>query len=38
MGEISRQELLNHIGKISFSMDDLRIFLDTHPNCSEALI
>ena len=34
MGEISRQELLNHIGKISFSMDDLRIFLDTHPNCS----
>ncbi len=38
MGEISRQELLNHIGKISFSMDDLRIFLDTHPNCSEALV
>ncbi|MDE7325027.1 MAG: spore coat protein CotJB [Lachnospiraceae bacterium] len=38
MGEMSRQELLNHIGKISFSMDDLRIFLDTHPDCSEALV
>ncbi|MCX4346900.1 MAG: spore coat protein CotJB [Lachnospiraceae bacterium] len=38
MGEIRRQELVNHIGKISFSMDDLRIFLDTHPNCSEALV
>lgn len=37
MGEMNRQELLQHIGKISFFMDDLRIFLDTHPDCSEAL-
>lgn len=37
MGEISRKELLHHIGKISFTMDDLRIFLDTHPDCGEAL-
>ena len=37
MGEMSRKELLHHIGKISFTMDDLRIFLDTHPDCGDAL-
>ena len=33
----NRYELLCKIGKISFYMDDLRIFLDTHPDCCEAL-
>ena len=40
MGEknqMSQSELLRCIGKISFTMDDLRLFLDTHPDCSEAI-
>lgn len=37
MGKMNRNELLYEIGKVSFTMDDLRIFLDTHPDCEEAL-
>lgn len=37
MGKMNRYELLCEISKVSFTMDDLRIFLDTHPDCSEAL-
>lgn len=32
-----RMELLDIIDKVSFAMDDTRLYLDTHPNCSEAL-
>ncbi len=34
---LCRNELLNIIDKTSFAMDDTRLFLDTHPNCQEAL-
>ena len=30
-------ELLDTINKTSFAMDDTRLFLDTHPDCPEAL-
>ncbi len=33
----SKKELLNAIGETSFVLDDLRLYLDTHPYCSEAL-
>ncbi len=38
MGMSERNALLQKIGKISFTMDDLRIFLDTHPDCCAALM
>ena len=31
------RSLFEQIGDVSFAMDDLRLFLDTHPNCAEAL-
>ena len=37
MGRMDRNELLCEISKVSFTMDDLRLFLDTHPDCSGAL-
>ena len=30
-------ELMDIINKVSFAMDDTRLFLDTHPDCEEAL-
>ncbi len=33
----SKEELMDLITKVSFAMDDTRLFLDTHPNCIEAL-
>ena len=36
-GSISRKELFETIGAISFMLDDLRLYLDTHPDDSEAL-
>jgi spore coat protein JB len=32
----SAKQLLDTIDKVSFAMDDTRLFLDTHPDCSEA--
>lgn len=29
--------LLMRINELSFAMDELRLFLDTHPECGEAL-
>ena len=29
--------LMRKITELSFAMDELRLFLDTHPDCSEAL-
>ena len=29
--------LLTRIQELSFAMDELRLFLDTHPECTEAL-
>ncbi len=33
----SKEELMDLITKVSFVMDDTRLFLDTHPDCEEAL-
>lgn len=33
----SKKELLHAIGEVSFVLDDLRLYLDTHPDCAEAL-
>ena len=34
---MDRDKLMDIITKASFAMDDVRLFLDTHPNCTEAL-
>ncbi len=36
-GNTGRKALWDSIGAVSFAMDELRLFLDTHPDCSEAL-
>ena len=33
----NRNAALEEINKISFFIDELRLFLDTHPECTEAL-
>ncbi len=35
--EMSKEKLMDIITKSSFAMDDVKLFLDTHPNCNEAL-
>lgn len=35
--ERTEVELMDIITKVSFAMDDTRLFLDTHPDCAEAL-
>ena len=32
-----KKELLEWINIVSFAVDDVKLFLDTHPNCTEAL-
>lgn len=34
---MSKDELMKVITKASFAMDDVKLYLDTHPNCQEAL-
>lgn len=31
-----RDDIARQIQSVSFAMDDLRLFLDTHPDCVEA--
>ena len=33
---ICKHPLMMKISEISFTMDELRLYLDTHPNCQEA--
>jgi len=33
----SRKDLLQWINIVSFAVDDVKLFLDTHPDCQEAL-
>lgn len=33
----SRQALLNHINQVSFAVDDVKLYLDTHPYDTQAL-
>ncbi len=35
--ERTEKELMDIITKVSFAMDDTRLYLDTHPDCPEAL-
>lgn len=35
-GRTERAALLGQITQVSFALDDLRLFLDTHPECREA--
>lgn len=37
MKNIDRKRLMQIINQASFAMDDVKLFLDTHPNCTEAL-
>ena len=32
-----KKALYDQIGEVSFAMDDLRLYLDTHPDSAEAL-
>lgn len=36
--DTKQQEMLNYINAISFAVDDTLLFLDTHPNDSQALV
>lgn len=33
----SREQLLQKINEVSFAVNDIHLFLDTHPECTEAL-
>lgn len=35
--QMEREKLMKVITQASFAMDDARLFLDTHPNCKEAM-
>lgn len=35
--DMDRENLMKIITRASFAMDDVKLFLDTHPNCQEAL-
>lgn len=37
MKPMCQKELFNFINQISFMLDDITLFLNTHPNCKEAL-
>lgn len=34
---MSRQQLLNHINEVSFAVVDISLYLDTHPDDTEAM-
>lgn len=33
----TKSKLLNNIQKYDFALDEIRIYLDTHPNCKNGL-
>ena len=35
--QMNRRQLLNHINQVSFAVDDVKLYLDTHPCDTEAL-
>lgn len=37
MKNMDRRKLMSIITQVSFAIDDVKLFLDTHPNCAEAL-
>ena len=34
---MNRRQLLNHINEVSFAVDEVKLYLDTHPCDTEAL-
>lgn len=34
---MSKCQLMEHLQVVSFAIDDLRLFIDTHPNCKDAI-
>lgn len=34
---MDRQKLMKIINQASFAIDDVKLFLDTHPSCDEAI-
>lgn len=37
MNNLDRKKLMCIITQVSFAIDDVKLFLNTHPNCKEAL-
>ncbi|MGN0383281.1 MAG: spore coat protein CotJB [Eubacterium sp.] len=37
MNNMDRKKLFELINQTSFALDDVKLYLDTHPNCQEAL-
>lgn len=37
MNKMSKKQLMRFITEVSFAMDDIALYLDTHPACSKAL-
>ncbi len=35
---LDRSSLLHEIDKVSFAVNDLTLYLDTHPDCAEGLL
>lgn len=37
MNKMNQQQLLHFITEVSFALDDIALYMDTHPRCHEAL-
>lgn len=37
MDKMEQKELFSFINQVSFMLDDITLFLNTHPNCKEAM-
>ena len=37
MGNINKKELFDLINQVSFMLDDITLYLNTHPDCADAL-
>ena len=37
MNRMNKGELLTFIDEVTFALDDLTLYLDTHPHCEKAL-
>ena len=37
MSDSNKNNLMNSIMQVCFALDDCKLYLDTHPNCTKAL-
>ncbi|MCM1083620.1 MAG: spore coat protein CotJB [Clostridium sp.] len=37
MHNMNKKELFNFISQVSFMLDDITLFLNTHPDCADAI-